>query len=411
MNKKVIILFTSAFPYGKGEQFIETELMYLSKHFSKIFIFPYFYGGNSHIRIQIPQNVHVFDPFRNNAFNIKTLLYRGIINFKTLWPYLKDVILHPFILASPYHLSLWIRSTLNCRMILNDNRLNQCVRDHKDNLIFYFYWGNRPAGISAGFKKYKRPIIARFHRVDLYKELPINRNYIPFQELILGNLSKIVCISNHGASYLRSRFVRIEQKVFIHRLGTIDQGNSIYPNSEKLRIVSCSNIDENKRVYLIAQAVTLLDIPVEWIHIGDGPLMDHIKSYCSTIKKSNVQIILKGRMSNQDVHDFYRTSTVDVFVNVSENEGVPFSIMEALSHSFPVLATAAGGTPEIVDDTCGKLLPLDLTPETLCQHFIVFFSMFSDQKRLLRLNARKRWEERCSAENNYSEFVDFLNTL
>lgn len=411
MNKKVIILFTSAFPYGKGEQFIETELTYLSQRFSKIFIFPYFYGGNSHIRIQVPQNVHVFDPFRNNAFHIGKLLFKGIFNFRTIWPYLKDALLHPFILISPYHLSLWIRSTLNCRMILNNKQLKHCIREHQENLIFYFYWGNRPAGISAGVEKYKRPIIARFHRVDLYKELPINRNYIPFQKLILSNLSRIVCISEDGASYLRSRFKQMEQKISVHRLGTIDHGNSIGTHSDTFRIVSCSNIDENKRVHLIAQAVALLDMPVEWIHIGDGSLMNYLKIYSSTIKKDNIRIILKGRMQNQDVHDFYRNVTVDVFINVSENEGVPFSIMEALSHSLPVLATAVGGTPEIVDETCGKLLPKDLTTETLYRHLIAFYSLSSEQKGLLRLNARKRWEERCSAEINYSEFVDFVDAL
>ena len=36
---KILVLITSAFPYGAGESFLETELPYLIKKFNKIVIF------------------------------------------------------------------------------------------------------------------------------------------------------------------------------------------------------------------------------------------------------------------------------------------------------------------------------------------------------------------------------------
>ena len=35
-----LIFFTNSFPFGEGEQFIETEIKYLSKAFKRIYIMP-----------------------------------------------------------------------------------------------------------------------------------------------------------------------------------------------------------------------------------------------------------------------------------------------------------------------------------------------------------------------------------
>ncbi|NCO54621.1 MAG: glycosyltransferase, partial [Bacteroidetes bacterium] len=47
---------------------------------------------------------------------------------------------------------------------------------------------------------------------------------------------------------------------------------------------------------------------------------------------------------------------VDLFINVSESEGIPVSIMEALSAGIPVIATNVGGTNEIVNNDVGFLI-------------------------------------------------------
>ena len=302
MIRRSIILFTSSFPYGKGEQFIETELRFLSEGFSKVYIFPYFYGGSTKLRIHPPSNVTVNTPFRDEKFNFFKLLIKGIFNAQVLLPYFRDLFMYPGILIRPWHFSLWLRSMLNCRMILNDKRLKKCIKEEKSNAVFYFYWGNRPLGIIAGVKKTRHLLVSRFHGSDLYKELPVNRNYIPFQDFALKELSNIICISNHGAEYLRNRVKGLSLNISVHRLGTLDWGQSLWKPSEKLKIISCSTVDRNKRVALIAEAMTYIRIPAEWTHIGDGPLMEELKLYCSSLDRSLVTINLKGRMANEEVH-------------------------------------------------------------------------------------------------------------
>ena len=48
---------------------------------------------------------------------------------------------------------------------------------------------------------------------------------------------------------------------------------------------------------------------------------------------------------------------LDVYVNCSISEGISLTILEAMAASVPVVATAVGGTPEIVTDQVGRLVP------------------------------------------------------
>jgi glycosyltransferase involved in cell wall biosynthesis len=47
----------------------------------------------------------------------------------------------------------------------------------------------------------------------------------------------------------------------------------------------------------------------------------------------------------------------DAYANSSIHEGVSLTILEAMSAGLPVVATRVGGTPEIVDESCGRLVP------------------------------------------------------
>jgi colanic acid/amylovoran biosynthesis glycosyltransferase len=75
-----------------------------------------------------------------------------------------------------------------------------------------------------------------------------------------------------------------------------------------------------------------------------------------------------GNVENSKILDFYSENYVDLFINFSEFEGVPVSIMEAQSAGIPVLATKVGGTSEIVSSDNGFLVEkhFDLSETNQC---------------------------------------------
>jgi len=92
---------------------------------------------------------------------------------------------------------------------------------------------------------------------------------------------------------------------------------------------------------------------------------------------------------------------------VSETEGAPLAIMEALSGGIPVLATAVGGSPELVDGDVGTLLPVSLTAQELAGAIRAFVGDKTRCERLSR-NARERWGKIADARKTYGVFADAL---
>jgi glycosyltransferase involved in cell wall biosynthesis len=83
---------------------------------------------------------------------------------------------------------------------------------------------------------------------------------------------------------------------------------------------------------------------------------------------------------------------VDAFVLMSEQEGLPMAIIEALSMGVPVIATPVGGVPEAVfDGKNGRLVARSV--EALVE---AIKTLLTDQSQLreLSVNARRVFEER-----------------
>ena len=109
---------------------------------------------------------------------------------------------------------------------------------------------------------------------------------------------------------------------------------------------------------------------------------------------------------------FYTSNPVDIFINTSADEGIPVSIMEALSFGIPIIATRVGGVNEIVDDKInGFLLPSDPEPAMIAEKITEFYFLPDYKKEEMQRYAREKWEKNFNAEKNYQEFIAFVLSL
>jgi glycosyltransferase involved in cell wall biosynthesis len=94
--------------------------------------------------------------------------------------------------------------------------------------------------------------------------------------------------------------------------------------------------------------------------VGDGPLLEATGALCRGLGLAE-RVKLAGRRA--DVPRVLRA--LDVFALSSITEGTSISLLEAMSAEVPVVATAVGGNPELVEDGVTGLLCPPSDPDAL----------------------------------------------
>jgi len=85
--------------------------------------------------------------------------------------------------------------------------------------------------------------------------------------------------------------------------------------------------------------------------VGEGPERASLEAIAADLR-IDTRVVFTGQIS--DVRPFF--ATADVFVLPSHSEGSPNVLLEAMGAEVPVVATAVGGVPEIVEDETSALL-------------------------------------------------------
>src|SRR5690554_4266911 len=392
-----LCLYTASFPYGLGEQFLETEIKYLAEYFDTILIIPNNPTGT--IR-PIPTNVKVL---RQKPTPYTTL--RGIKQLgKWVLASLEDLIKAP---DKKYFLSNLLRTAHQA------NELKKFLEQHNllEKTIHYTYWFNEQSTLLSILKSQNKisGYISRAHGFDLYEDR--NKNgYIPFRSFQLQHVTKLFLISKHGLNYISSKYLQHQHKFHLAYLGVENPALFSYhpPKDESYHIVSCSRMVEIKRIHLIIKALSnIRSKKILWTHIGDGRLFEQIKHQAKTSLPSNIQYKFLGHIDNSEIFSFYRQANIDVFINVSSSEGLPVTIMEAISFGIPIIATDVGGTSEIVTNRTGILLNPNPKIEDITNAIITSFNSKS-RSRECREDIHKYWGQHFDAKINYQKFTHEL---
>ena len=183
------------------------------------------------------------------------------------------------------------------------------------------------------------------------------------------------------------------------------------PEESVFNVCSCSSVIPLKRVSMLLDSLRDWSLcPLRWTHIGNGPLFEELRNKASELVKENpnVEIRLLGRIPNNEVKQYYANNPVDIFVNLSEIEGLPVSIMEAISFGIPVLATDVGGTKEIVTPDVGFLLDPNISAREVKERLMSYYYLQKEQKDALRKSAYLFWKHHFDASNNMKELFNQL---
>lgn len=413
---KICVLITMKYPFGKGETFLENEVSFLTSTFDKVIILALSAGVQEQKTRNLPPNV-IAVPIGNIKSKFRYIFYSIHGIFSATKEERVEISSASKLIqkASCYYASG--RSSVSfskvCKILEKEIKWGSV-----DSCVFYSYWFMDQALLAVKLSKYyssqcKTSSVSRAHGYDLYDSR--NRaNYNPYRTIIFNLIDGVFPCSLDGVEYLKEKFPEYSDKISVSYLGTLDHGQVDYELNQHLplQIVTCSNIISLKRVDIVLDAVndlTKMGISIHWNCIGDGPLLPNLKKRANELDL-NDHITFLGRLSNSEVVKFYQTNPIGLFINTSASEGLPVSIMEALSFGIPCLATNVGGTKELVSSTVGELLPDDIDGKGLAVSIKKILELDINNMKQLRKQAREKWETRVFADKNYQKWCKILHS-
>lgn len=407
---KLLFLFAKHYPYGNMEKYLEHELPFLAEQFDRIVLVPFEYfhaRGKPEETSLLPHNAEVLDLnklVQQSGRKAWTVLGQAM----GIWLY--EFIHNPFRRFQLRHFSK--NKNVLLYQLISSRVFEHELRNYAGyDLYFYSYWFHHSALLLAALKSRRsiQHFVSRAHSIDLYNENwlyadDVNKP-LPYYHYKMKYVDRIVAISKHGQNYLRNRFPSDHDKIAQAYLGVNSMGNGQCTPQTPLVIVSCSNFTENKRVHCIAEILGKVKFRVKWVHFGDGgPGKERVMQLVRNLP-SNVEVDLRGFTPNREILRYYQHNPVHLIMNMSKAEGVPVSIMEAISFGIPVLATAVYGTVELGTEDSAYFVPVDYQEEQVIA-WLTRYEADLEWQASMRAAARKHFLETVEARTAYSGFIE-----
>lgn len=410
--KRLLILFANGFPYNISEPFLEAEYPLYREYFDKVLISTACIRGEKptrqleHNLIEILNDYTLSKDPQSVLASIPYLLADG--------KYYKEL----FHLHKAGALTLGRFYEITVTAICGNHRAYQVkkwLKKHSgyDQIVLYSYWMTIPAYGALKLKKLLNDpsvrVISRCHGYDLYSERS-KPGYLPFQEENVCQLDVVAPVSRNGMAYLNAKYDGLHN-IRPQYLGVVEAAvNNPKTARSPVQIVSCARVIPLKRLTRIVDGLALLEqTSVHWTHIGGGEGLENLTSYAveKLSGKQNIHFDVLGTVPNDQVRELYERKPFHVFLNVSETEGIPVAIMEAMSFGIPVIATDVGGTSELVTDReSGYLMDRDYADETLASMIETIANLPEDDYEKMRLYANKTIREKFNANTNYRHFIE-----
>lgn len=144
-----------------------------------------------------------------------------------------------------------------------------------------------------------------------------------------------------------------------------------------------------------------------WVHFGGGSDLETLKSKAASMGLKE-RVDLKGFVTNEDFFVYLSETPVLLFISLSKNEGLPYSMMEAISFGIPLLSTDVGGCSEICNSSTGLIIPKDFNLEEVVENIYRI-----ERSHLNSLSGRKQiknfWDNNFKANKNYFEFYNEIS--
>ena len=173
----------------------------------------------------------------------------------------------------------------------------------------------------------------------------------------------VVTPSQHLKNFILN--LGFKNKIEIINNGVIipEENTNIFTN-DQINITIVSRLVSHKNIKKIIRAISDLNDPLIYLNIiGDGPELNQLQKI-SLESNNKDNIIFHGKLNRDDINHIFLKS--DIYIQASNYEGLPHSLLEAMSYGIPVLCTPVGECKEILgNEDRGYMLDLPVSKNNI----------------------------------------------
>ena len=116
----------------------------------------------------------------------------------------------------------------------------------------------------------------------------------------------------------------------------------------EFNILINSRLVVQKNIHLVIEAMgSIKNLDINLKIIGEGGEFERLENIITDLKIQN-RVKMIGKVENNLISEFLKTS--NLFIQASDYEGLPHSILEAINYEVPILSTEVGGCKDLLDN-------------------------------------------------------------
>ena len=173
----------------------------------------------------------------------------------------------------------------------------------------------------------------------------------------------VVTPSKHLKNFILNLGFKNKIEIINNGVFIPEENTNIFTN-DQINITIVSRLVSHKNIKKIIRAISDLNDPLIYLNIiGDGPELNQLQKI-SLESNNKDNIIFHGKLNRDDINHIFLKS--DIYIQASNYEGLPHSLLEAMSYGIPVLCTPVGECKEILgNEDRGYILDLPVSKNNI----------------------------------------------
>ena len=187
-------------------------------------------------------------------------------------------------------------------------------------------------------------------------------------------------------------------------------------NKKHINLITVGRLTPFKNIDKIILSLNQLKLLNSNLHrliiVGDGPERSNLEKLVSENKLSDF-VTFTGQLKKSELNKYYQES--DIYIQASGYEGLPHTLLEAISHNLSIISTPIGGTNEILENnTNGWTIDLingKYPDEKDIALKIKYLMENREEDDIKKFKANLLLKEKFNKEENFKEYIKTIENF